>query len=281
MSEQLLSITTTSKYEIKNGIGKMYDLVGEGNFSNARNQWLLLKRDVIKFYGIKGREYKDFKNHFRHCDYILTRTPIDANKERVFEILMEMSRLIKTGGMKHDGTKDALLAQVKEIYTDLIESYRLLMTKVHNTEKERGRTVGLSNIIGDGLMELRDLEPPFRKLGDHNVYKKYNTVRMKIGSAESILPRIVDSFRSSQVKQKFQAEFGELFKAIEDLLAPVQEKNLKDYEEIITKLFGQGKTFAEIAEEIGVDVNVLTTYIEENMKPEDFKEGEKEDENKN
>jgi len=249
----------------------MYDCIGSADFHHVDRACEIFNLDIVKYYGLHGKTYDSFKQFFYDGDYILTRVSVQSNQERFYEMLYKMSILIKSGGFTVEVGTDArvqLLAKMKELYTDILESYRLLSVKSPHTDRVKEECIVLTDVIGDSLMELRDLEPDFNKLGDYNLYSKYNVVRKQIGKCESSIPRIVDAFRTQAVKQKIEKEFGELFSAIEDVLAPVQEKNLKDYEDKILKLFGEGKTIEEIAKELNVNPNTLAIYMNEHMDAE-------------
>ena len=52
--------SNVSKHDIKVGVNRLYDFVGNGAFIRGETEWNTLKRNIIKFYGSKGREYKAF-----------------------------------------------------------------------------------------------------------------------------------------------------------------------------------------------------------------------------
>lgn len=268
MSEE---ISTVSKHEIKVGINRVYDFVGDGNFDNGETEWNMLKQNIIKFYGSKGREHEVFDDCFNDGNWILSRVVTDENKRRMYEVLLKIAQLLQGGGEAYrEGKREGIFARTQDIYTDLLENYRIFAIKNPTNEKVRLECIALSNIMGDALMELRNIEKDYDKLGDHKLYAKYNAVRRQIGKCEGVLPRIIDAFRSSQVKNNIQKEFSILFERLEDLLSPVQEVNLKDYEDKIIQLFSEGKTLDEIASVLNVPVNTLAIYIQDNMKTEDF-----------
>lgn len=264
--DMIEEFSNVSKHDVKVGINRLYDFVGDGNFVKGKNEWRLLKRNIIKYYGAKGREYESFIGFFDDGDYLLTRVSIDENQNRMYTVLLGIARMIQGGGEAYvKGEREGILARTKEIYTDLLENYRLISVKAPTNEKVRRECIALSNIMADALMELRNIERAYDQLGDYKLYVKYNAVRRQIGKCESVLPRLIDAFRTAQVKQNFQKEFGTLFERLEDLLTPVQEVNLKDYEDEIIRLFGDGKTLREIAGELNVNVNALAIYMEEHM----------------
>jgi len=260
-------INTVSKYEIRVCLHELYDLVGIERFDKALKEWKELKKNIIRYYGVRGTGHSEFIEIFYDGDYILTRVPVDENKNRLFELFRRIGAMVKEGGFKfqEDSSKGALFARLNEIYSDIVEAYRIIMITMPNTDKGRATCVSLANLIGDELTELRNMERKFQRLGDQTVYKLYNQVRQNVGRCEAILPRILDSWRSANVKNKFQSDFAELFSSIEDLMSPVKEKDLKDYEDKILQMLKEGATFDEIAKELAVDVNTLAVHIKENM----------------
>jgi hypothetical protein len=235
--------------------------VNKGKFSEARLTWLQLKNNIIKFHGLKGIDYKPYEEAFSKGDWLLSRTPIDFNRIRMQENLRNISLLIK-GKTKEiiEGNKDAILARVKEIYHTIIENYRYIFSRVAKREYVKECRVFV-DVIGDDLMELRDMEQYFSKLNDHNLYVKYNSVRKQVGVCEAILPRLVEAFRTAQVKGQFHRDFAVLFEKIEDLLVPLTDVDISAREEEIIKLWSSGKTIPEIAKEINIDVNALAVYM--------------------
>jgi len=251
----------TTKQDVKSHLSQMYDFVNHGKFNDSAQTWKNLKNHIVKFYGIKGADYETFKKCFADGDWYLSRVPIDLNKNRMQEILRKMSLLIKGKTDKFEsGDKKTVLAYMKELYTDLLENYRIIFSRVAKMEYAK-ECRAYADVMGDELMELRDMEPAFAKLNDYNIYLKYNIVRRQIGQCESVLPRLVEAFRTAQVKSQFQREFGILFQGIEDLLSPVQMYDFASHEEEIIKLWSQGKTIPEIATSMTVDANALAVYM--------------------
>ena len=222
---------------------------------------------------MKGREYSEFYKIFAEGDWVLSRVFIEANKIRFYDILKRLASLISTGGRVFPtNSRDKLMSQVKEIYLDIMDTYRLLSTFTPHSEKEKQECLRLSDALSEYLLDLRNLELSFRKLNNYMIYSRYNRVMKQVGRCESVAPRIIDAFRTTQVKQKFEKEFGELFSRIDDLLSPVSEKNLIDYEDKIIKLFSEGKTLEEVAKAINVNVKDLSDYINQYMSLDDISE---------
>jgi|APFre7841882654_1041346.scaffolds.fasta_scaffold00775_17 hypothetical protein len=231
-------------------------------FGEAKASWNSLKNNVIKFYGIKGKDYKSFEECFRNGEWYLSRMSVDLNKTRMQDILREISMLMKGKTKEFEsGDKGAVFGHLKELYEDMIENYRIIFSRVakHEYVKE---CRAYADILGDDLMELRDMEVAFNKLGNHSIYIKYNAIRRQVGQCESILPRLGEAFRTAQVKSMFQQRFGDLFALIEDLLAPVQEQDFAPHEEKIKKMWEKNKSINEIATELGLNANLLAVYIE-------------------
>lgn len=221
-----------------------------------------MKNNVIKFYGIKGKDYRHFDECFRHGDWYLTRMSVDLNKNRMQDVLREISMLMKGKTKEFErGDKGAVYSHLKELYGDLIENYRIIFSRVAKQEYAK-ECRAYADIIGDDLMELRDMETAFNKLGDHNIYVRYNLIRRQVGQCEAILPRLSEAWRTAQVKSTFQQRFGDLFGLIEDLLAPVQEQDFAPHEEKIIKLWNKSKSVNDIATELGLNANLLAVHIE-------------------
>lgn len=240
----------------------MYDHVNHGRFGEAKTSWSSLKNNVIKFYGIKGKDYKTFNECFKNGDWYLSRISIDLNKNRMQDILRQISLFMKGKTKEFEtGDKNAIFSHMKELYGDLIENYRIIFSRVAKMEYAK-ECRAYADIIGDDLMELRDMESAFNKLGDHNIYVRYNAIRRQIGQCESVLPRLSEAWRTAQVKSMFQQRFGDLFQMIEDLLAPVQEQDFAPLEEKIIKMWDKKKTISDIASELSLNANLLAVHIE-------------------
>ena len=225
--------------------------------------WGSLKNNIIKFYGIKGFDYKTFEEDFRNGDWYLSRSPINLNKTRMQELLRKVSLLMRGKTKEYEaGSKQAILNHVNELYADLIENYRIIFARVSKMEYAK-ECRAYADIIGDDLMELRNMEPDFNKLNDYELYKRYNMIRRQIGKCESVLPRLNEAFRTSQVKSNFQERFSELFQLLEDLMSPVQEYDFASYNEDIVKLWKDGKTIPEIAKALTLNPNTLAVHIEQ------------------
>jgi len=270
----MTSIRLSTRTELKNNIGKLYDSINEGNQKKIKSYVDKIEDNITIYYNTRGLECTRFDKRFIEIRNLLNRySGGRLYKKKLQGYILELNKELKYDKILSDndgGKPQDPIKLLKYITDDLLDDYSSFNLTGGQDVIEKNHEA--LELIKDDLIEIRELEPLFRDKPD-DLREKYNVLCKTVNLCLMIIPQVNDITISAKNATVFRQSFEGLFNMVTEIFVPVKPEvkieelkaNAEVTKEKLVDAEVKDKSLNQLGAEVGIDLEEMERKAKEGI----------------
>lgn len=222
----MVGVRISTRTDLKTDIMDVYRFINESRSVDAREALRSARMNVIVYYNTRGLDCKELMPIFSDIENLLAKDylndPVRSRlcAERLFQYMFTLNKAMKFNLVDQQKTGEVVMDPVpmlRSIVDDLIDDYSEFNLSGGQEILQKNR--GVLELIRNDLLEVREMEPHFRKAGRKTI-ESFNTVLKFVNMCLMILPQMKDVTIATKTQNLFRTYFEKLFNSMTDLFVP-------------------------------------------------------------